>query len=797
MAFYGNPHVLISGVINLGSGILTSRDPLTGDRARLFCISRSTGAKHGEDYFGSPAFIQVSAADDIVVTGTDRPWEDLEFTWDFGDPTGTEVLISPFDGRQVNQNWQRGPIAVYPYREPGSYTITLTARGVSAVDVDGNPTDYITATATKNITVEDFETAAGVNFSGTWYYDQNATGANNGTSPTDAFTLVENSASVYGSSPPVGHVEGETKWNETGDNLFSKTSLDWVDIRIACGSSWSATEEFAMVHLLGDHIRVSTYVPASGSTEKPSFLNSRASPISSKNMTLRIATGNASGDIDDVTISNVYCIGERMDSVVHLDIANKRVSQVSNIYLDSCKTQGNSFQNALAPAFDNSAGNVLNMAAVQSNNQPGQAFIAGGRWNCETISTTTLVAALAGDNKVTMIDAYGPEGWSFWQGGRISGIAGDSNRDHVLNNEQQHYYQSIKYVTISGASGGGVINGNARGVINGTDPYYYIAECDISTDGSPTFGDTYTGGPDFSNTLTVDDGRIYTITDITVGAPVGNPPVRAVTVTVAEDLFGFDPEGSTNSSAFFGITPNTFNGTFVILASLSDVPNKKVGFNMVNYDPGTYISGGNFGNGLFRFCLVENCRIHINGQASTLLLGQVKELTVRNNLFYGCKNYNLCAPNPLLKTIFSAQYYGNYIYIPQSAKNSPVFYFQGPPGWTGTQKQLIRNNVIVDMRNLNNASMLWQGAFKELGDNNAIDIDKNTYWFPNYTNAFSSTVDESASGGPSLGFKDSNIFKAYIDKNSNFNTVNPSWTDPANGVFDVPANRVKINIKHV
>ncbi len=77
-------------------------------------------------------------------TGPTRgnPYEDLEFTWDFGDPGATRTYRNPVTGATVGTNSdQVGPEAVHVYDTPGNYTITCTARG-------WNGTAFVTATTT-------------------------------------------------------------------------------------------------------------------------------------------------------------------------------------------------------------------------------------------------------------------------------------------------------------------------------------------------------------------------------------------------------------------------------------------------------------------------------------------------------------------------------------------------------------------------------------------------------------------------------------------------------------------------
>jgi hypothetical protein len=146
--FLGNPNFFAT-TIDTSGGIYNSR--LTGDSAR----SPPT----------TPAFVHVSAKN-IMATGafkdtagntlsqfTVRPWEDLEFRWDFGDPGSTETFTRPTDGATVNSNIQAGPDAVHCYRTAGTKTITLTVR---ARNSDGS--GFITAQVQQNLTVNSYAT---------------------------------------------------------------------------------------------------------------------------------------------------------------------------------------------------------------------------------------------------------------------------------------------------------------------------------------------------------------------------------------------------------------------------------------------------------------------------------------------------------------------------------------------------------------------------------------------------------------------------------------------------------------
>jgi hypothetical protein len=136
--FLGNPNVTITAIDAATTGIVASRTA-------------------GE----LPAFVQVSASG-ITATGTSAPYEDLEYSWDFGDPSGIEVFTNPVTGASVNANkTQKGPEAAYCYRAAGTFTITLTVRGSKAAPIAGVYTQFTTATATKTFTASAFSTSGG------------------------------------------------------------------------------------------------------------------------------------------------------------------------------------------------------------------------------------------------------------------------------------------------------------------------------------------------------------------------------------------------------------------------------------------------------------------------------------------------------------------------------------------------------------------------------------------------------------------------------------------------------------
>jgi len=132
--FRGNPYKTISA-INVAGGIVTSRTS-------------------GE----VPFFFQASGSA-VTATGTDRPYEDLEYAWTltFNDDSAItdEEGLSNYNSRATkNQNTdQIEPEAVFVIRAPGTYKLTMDVRGTDGVG------GFTTASTTATITVSAYSSA--------------------------------------------------------------------------------------------------------------------------------------------------------------------------------------------------------------------------------------------------------------------------------------------------------------------------------------------------------------------------------------------------------------------------------------------------------------------------------------------------------------------------------------------------------------------------------------------------------------------------------------------------------------
>jgi len=186
------------------------------DSAGGIVMSRSAGQL--------PAFVHVSAsailASGSVLDGLGnpisqaslRPYERLEYHWDFGDPTGTEIFTDPQTTSLVNANSsQYGPEAAYVYRKAGAYTITLNIRGIAS---DG--AGYLAARAQANFTATTFN-----NKGGNWYFDsESGNDTNHGRSPSSPRQTLKAIQRVIGAANTAIHLAYGSSWTSNNPLLL-------------------------------------------------------------------------------------------------------------------------------------------------------------------------------------------------------------------------------------------------------------------------------------------------------------------------------------------------------------------------------------------------------------------------------------------------------------------------------------------------------------------------------------------------------------------------------------------------
>lgn len=86
----------------------------------------------------------------------------LDYRWDFGDPSGTEIDMDYYNNSIINLNTQYSPQAAYCYRNTGEYIITLTVKGKKT---DGT---YVTASTNTIYQLGEYYVHLGAAISGTY-----------------------------------------------------------------------------------------------------------------------------------------------------------------------------------------------------------------------------------------------------------------------------------------------------------------------------------------------------------------------------------------------------------------------------------------------------------------------------------------------------------------------------------------------------------------------------------------------------------------------------------------------------
>jgi hypothetical protein len=298
--FNGNPYLAVSD-IDVSGGI---------------AMSRVTGT--------TPMFLQASASN-ILATGTNRPYEDLEYSWDFGDASGVESLLNPATNKLVNPNTsQIGAEAAYVYRNPGTYTITLTARGRNAAG------QYISATSTSEITVTKHVATANR------YFDSvNGNDANDGLSAATAKRTMATT----------------DFWPEVGVN---------TEYHFARGGVYDYNSGFR------DGLRISAY----GSGAKPVLRLTGQEG-------LFINIGSPNQHCENVVISDVELKNIGTGRTLFMNISNGEGTYIRDFYLDNVlMTKDTQFSNESFTAIQLS-GNTWNFGLWNTVTDAGSNFTTG------------------------------------------------------------------------------------------------------------------------------------------------------------------------------------------------------------------------------------------------------------------------------------------------------------------------------------------------------------------------------------------------------------------------------------
>jgi hypothetical protein len=296
--FFGNPNITCTSIDTTG-GIASSRT--TGEL---------------------PFFVQVSASA-MVINGTSltediRSYEDAEYRWDFGDPSGAETFYQPirftafgpcYGPHLANMNDdQYGPEAAYCYRTAGTYTITLYIR---ASDGAGG---YITASKTLDVTASAW--------TGTDQYWDSVDGSDayDGTSPT-----------IGGGSGPKQTVAALRTAMTSGTNkrFFLAKGSTWT----FASAGGSGRDQFWDKNTGLTHMRIAAYSPTTRSaTAKPIIENNSAA-----NSDVTIGFSNQTASQDDIVFSDIEVkrSGAVVASIFGIAPTTDTNKSTSNIYCDN------------------------------------------------------------------------------------------------------------------------------------------------------------------------------------------------------------------------------------------------------------------------------------------------------------------------------------------------------------------------------------------------------------------------------------------------------------------------------
>lgn len=255
-----------------------------------------------------PAFVQVSASS-IAATGTMangtalNSYEDLDYTWDFGDPAGTENFTNPVTNQSVTANRQSGPEAAYVYRTAGAKTITLTTKGCAVPPISAGLkcVSFRTAISTITFTASAFDKSGGE-----WYFDSvNGLDANSGL----------DSAHPKQSIPA----------------LNALMTADHLQFNLARGSNWVGTTG---IYITRAGVRIVPY--GSGANPIVNVLNASngsGTPGASFNA---LSGDNTSRSVSNLVVSNVdfWRSGTTPNSIVNFLFGNFPSNNAFDIYFD-------------------------------------------------------------------------------------------------------------------------------------------------------------------------------------------------------------------------------------------------------------------------------------------------------------------------------------------------------------------------------------------------------------------------------------------------------------------------------
>lgn len=335
----------------------------------------------------TPCFIQVSPS--ITATGSSRPYEQGEYSWNFGDASGSETVTDPFTGNTVNLNSQVQPEAAYVYRSAGTYTVTLTVRFCTSGNCVTTPT-FTQATFTQNINVTAFSPTS------TFFYSAAGSGTTCSSGSPCAITQFSTNLA---SNTQHNFNRGDNVTNTVGLNMSGSASISGIRL------------------------------DAFGSGAKP-----KININSGSNRPIDIEAGHTNQTVSDIVISNL-----------ELDVSGSATSP--NVALVTTSNGGGVTGNVLQDIyFDHS--DFIDTLDISGFNVVEE--ITNG--NCTTSCADTLqrtgVWFGTVSNPLSATTTHvgilgGPYNWHFVYGVTVSGGADGSDLNHhIYNHIQTHLVNS-------------------------------------------------------------------------------------------------------------------------------------------------------------------------------------------------------------------------------------------------------------------------------------------------------------------------------------------------------------------
>lgn len=634
----GNPFVTITNGTIAGS-IADSR---TGDGST----------------FRTPFFVQVSASG-ITATGTSAPYEDLGYSWNFGEGCG-DSFTRPTDGVTVCSGTdQTGPEAAYVYRTAGTKTVTLTVTGsngtCAATGICNTVTPYV---VTKSWTVNAFPTAA------EQWADCSFAGTASGTLANPWKTVAQINTA-----------------------LLANNVLMHVNRGTSCTGSTALT-------LGGTNAVTGIRVDAYGTGANPIF-NINSGTASALNITSNNGSSTDTS-VHDVVFSNIDFSKSPGSSpggngAITVGTAGNATATLTNIYWDnSTVTMTYDGASSYAQIFL-----LPTPPAVVSPNLANNF----GLWNVTVTSptnTTTLAIGVDGS----------AQNWHFFVGGSVTGAGENTAADHhIYDDIKTHGYYAWVTCGPTGTGGGkrnfcfnGNWDGNSADATDHQIAQYrtylsnscqYTSNCiDLGSRGNNFPSATFVGSTS-GTTLTVTsytsgfvplgpyDASIgYSIGDITGNLAIGTKITGSSTVNPTFCSPNCTGAGSTGTYAI-NTSQNVASETMQLLDSTVQFQYIVMQGNALNGMTGQE----QMPNGLsltWRDNRMFNTSAMTTGsfyQPQTI--GQVQGYTQSTNLL--------------------SRGYRNKVYMASGAASGGIIYFDGPAG-TWTKAQTWGYNSFVDAR---------------------------------------------------------------------------------------------------